>query len=57
MGYWGKLDKKSIVNVLDSGLGFLKDEVKNQSRSNESNLDDFYRLENYYMEKAANFFQ
>lgn len=44
-GYYGKIDKKSIVNILDSGLGFLKDELKDQSRSNGTNLNEFYKLE------------
>jgi hypothetical protein len=45
MGYWGKVDKKSIVTILDGGLGFLKGELKEQSRSNEMNKDEFYKLE------------
>lgn len=45
MSYWGKIDKRSIVVILDSGIGFLKDELKEPSRSGSSNKDDFYRLE------------
>lgn len=45
MSYYGKIDKKTIVNILDSGIGFLKDELKDQSRSKSTNLDEFYRLE------------
>ncbi|MFZ4454312.1 hypothetical protein [Salibacterium aidingense] len=45
MSYWGKVDKKSIVHILDSGLGFLKDEVKDPSRSPKINKDEFYKLE------------
>lgn len=45
MSYWGKIDKRSIVVILDSGLGFLKDELKDPSRSGNRNKEDFYRLE------------
>ena len=45
MSYWGNVDKKSIAYILDSGLGFLKDELKEPSRDIEANREDFYRLE------------
>ena len=45
MSYWGNVDKRSIVNILDSGLGFLKDELTDQSRTSERNLKEFYELE------------
>lgn len=45
MSYYGKIDKKSIVNILDNGLGFLKDELRDQSRSGDTNLSEFYKLE------------
>lgn len=45
MSYWGNIDKKSIVNILDSGLGFLKEELKDPSRDIDTNIAEFYRLE------------
>lgn len=45
MSYYGKMDKKSIVHILDNGLGFLKDEIKDPSRTADQNKSDFYRLE------------
>ncbi|MEC1943147.1 hypothetical protein P9G40_18895 [Bacillus velezensis] len=35
-GYYGKLDKKSIVYVLDNGIASLKDEVIGRERDLES---------------------
>lgn len=45
MSYWGKLDRKSIVYVLDNGISFLKDELKDNSRGSSENIKEFYRLE------------
>ena len=45
MSYFGSVDKKSIVYILDNGLDFLKDELKEPSRTADQNKSDFYRLE------------
>ncbi|MFQ3543572.1 hypothetical protein Q7A53_05755 [Halobacillus rhizosphaerae] len=45
MSKWGTVDKRSIVHILDNGLGFLKDEIKDQSRTKNQNEEDFYSLE------------
>ncbi|WP_182004645.1 hypothetical protein [Priestia aryabhattai] len=38
MGYFGKVDKKSIVYVLDNGIASLKDEVIKNDKDNSSTL-------------------
>lgn len=45
MRRWGNLDRKNIVYVLDNGISFLKDELKDQDRSGSTNIEEFYSLE------------
>lgn len=45
MSRWGEVDKKSIVYVLDEGLKWLKEELKEPSQPAKTNLNDFYDLE------------
>ncbi len=45
MAYYGNQDKKSIVNLLDNGLVWLKDEVKLQEKDTDSLWKEFRELE------------
>jgi hypothetical protein len=45
-GRWGNLDKKSTFNVLDNGLAFIKDELKEVNEDNKDRIiEEFYRME------------
>ena len=43
-GYWGKLDKKGIINVLDNGLAYVKDGLKEKDADIDKMVAEFSRL-------------
>lgn len=45
LSYYGNLDKKSIVTVLDNGLSWLKDEVKTNEKGADRLWTEFNELE------------
>jgi hypothetical protein len=54
-GYYGTVDKKSAFNILDNGLAFLKDEIKDINEDNKDRIiEEFYRLEEFLYKEARN---
>lgn len=45
MSYYGKQDKKSIVYLLDNGLAYLKDKVKDNEKDVKTLWSEFSQLE------------
>lgn len=44
MGRWGEMNKKKIVYVLDSGLGYVRDSLKDKSMDISTAQDHYEDL-------------